>query len=63
MLLHATVNTSTRMILPNVPGMSREAGNLLLLVVYGVVALLIIALKKGRLAAPSRNHMNQPPTT
>jgi membrane protease YdiL (CAAX protease family) len=59
MLLHATINTSTRMILPNVPGMSREAGNLLLVVVYGAVALLIVALTKGRLAAPSRNHRLQ----
>jgi membrane protease YdiL (CAAX protease family) len=59
LLLHATINTSTRLILPNVPGMSREAGNLLLVVVYGVVALLIVALTKGRLAASSRNHRLQ----
>src|SRR4029079_15173093 len=59
LLLHATINTSTRLILPNVPGMSREAGNLLLVVVYSAVALLIVMLTKGRLAAPLRNHRLQ----
>jgi membrane protease YdiL (CAAX protease family) len=59
MLLHAAFNTSARLILPNVPGMSRAAGNLLLVVVYGVVALLIVAVTQGRLAAQSRNHMLQ----
>jgi membrane protease YdiL (CAAX protease family) len=49
MLLHATINTSTRLILPNVPGLSREDGNLLMVGVYGVAALLLIALTKGRL--------------
>ncbi len=49
MLLHATFNTSTRLTLPNAPGMSRETGNLLLVVVGGAVALT-----KGRLAALSR---------
>jgi membrane protease YdiL (CAAX protease family) len=63
MLLHATINTSTRMILPNVPGMSREAGNLLLVVVYGVIALLLVALTKGRLAAPATNHRLQSNST
>jgi membrane protease YdiL (CAAX protease family) len=52
MLLHAAVNTSTRLMLPNVPGLSRDEGNLLLVIVYGVVALFIVALTKGRLAAP-----------
>jgi membrane protease YdiL (CAAX protease family) len=52
LLLHTTINTSTRMILPNIPGMSRDEGNLLLVVIYGVVALLIVALTKGRLATP-----------
>lgn len=52
MLLHATINTSTRFILPNVPGMTREAGNLLLVVVYGAIALLVVALTRGRLASP-----------
>lgn len=51
MLLHTAINTSTRLILPNIPGLSREEGNLLLVVVYGVVALLVVALTKGRLAA------------
>ena len=55
MLLHAAVNTSARLILPNIPGLSRDEGNLLLVVVYGTAALLIVALTKGRLAAPSRN--------
>lgn len=50
MLLHAAINTSTRLILPNVPGLSREDGNLLLVLVYGAVALLLVALTKGRLA-------------
>lgn len=50
LLLHAAVNTSTRLILPNVPGLSREAGNGMLVVVYGAVALLIVVLTKGRLA-------------
>jgi membrane protease YdiL (CAAX protease family) len=59
MLLHAAINTSARLILPNVPGMSREAGNLLLVVVYGAVALLIIVLTKGRLAARSSNRIVQ----
>jgi uncharacterized protein len=53
LLLHATINTSTRLILPNVPGMSREAGNLLLVIMYGAMALLVVALTKGRLAAPA----------
>jgi hypothetical protein len=55
MLLHAAINTSARLILPNVPGLSRDEGNLLLVVVYGLVALLLVMLTKGRLAAPSRN--------
>jgi membrane protease YdiL (CAAX protease family) len=55
MLLHAAINTSARLILPNIPGLSRDEGNLLLVVVYGLVALLLIVLTKGRLAAPSRN--------
>ena len=50
MLLHATMNTTTRMILPNVPGLSRSDGNLLVVTVYTVVALLLIFLTKGRLA-------------
>jgi membrane protease YdiL (CAAX protease family) len=50
MLLHATINTTIRMILPNVPGLSRSDGNLLLVTVYTVVALLLILLTKGRLA-------------
>jgi membrane protease YdiL (CAAX protease family) len=55
MLLHAAINTSARLILPNIPGLSRDEGNLLLVVVYGLVALLLVVLTKGRLAAPSRN--------
>ena len=50
MLLHAAINTSTRLILPNVPGLSREDGNLLLVLAYGAAALLLVALTKGRLA-------------
>jgi membrane protease YdiL (CAAX protease family) len=49
LLLHATINTSTRMILPNIPGLSRADGNLLLVVVYGAVALLLVAQTRGRL--------------
>lgn len=63
LLLHATINTSTRMILPNVPGLSREAGNLLLVVVYGTAAFLIVALTKGRLAEPSKNRILQSAST
>lgn len=54
MLLHATFNTSTRLILPNVPGLSRAEGNLLLVIVYGAVALLLVAFTRGQLAARSR---------
>jgi membrane protease YdiL (CAAX protease family) len=50
MLLHTAINTSTRLILPSVPGLSRDDGNLLLVAVYGVVAVLLLALTKGRLA-------------
>jgi membrane protease YdiL (CAAX protease family) len=50
MLLHAAINTSTRLILPSIPGLNRNDGNLLLVVVYGAVALLLVALTKGRLA-------------
>jgi len=50
MLLHAAINTSTRLILPNVPGLSREDGNLLLVLAYGAAALLLVALTRGRLA-------------
>ena len=50
MLLHAAINTSTRLILPSVPGLSRDDGNLLLVVVYSAIALLVVALTKGRLA-------------
>jgi CAAX protease family protein len=53
MLLHAAINTSTRLILPSVPGLSRDEGNLLLVGVYGIVALLIVTLTKGRLAEVS----------
>lgn len=49
MLLHASINTSTRLLLPNIPGLSRADGNLLLVIVYGAVALLLVALTKGRL--------------
>jgi membrane protease YdiL (CAAX protease family) len=52
MLLHAAVNTSARLVLPNIPGLSRDQGNLLLVVSYGAVALLVVVLTKGRLAAP-----------
>jgi uncharacterized protein len=55
MLLHAAFNTSARLILPNIPGLSRDEGNMLLVVVYGLVALLLVVLTKGRLAAPSKN--------
>jgi membrane protease YdiL (CAAX protease family) len=51
MLLHASINTSTRLILPNIPGLSRDDGNLTLVVVYSAVALLIIVLTKGGMAA------------
>jgi membrane protease YdiL (CAAX protease family) len=57
LLLHAAVNTSTRLILPNIPGLSRDEGNLLLVVAYGAVALLLVVLTKGRLAARLRNHI------
>ena len=50
LLLHASVNTSARMILPAVPGLSRDTGNLLLVAVYGIVALLILGVTRGRLA-------------
>jgi membrane protease YdiL (CAAX protease family) len=50
LLLHASINTSTRLILPNVPGLSRDDGNLMLVLVYGAVALMLIVLTKGRLA-------------
>jgi uncharacterized protein len=55
LLLHAAINTPARLILPNVPGLNRDEGNLLLVVVYGLVALLLVVLTKGRLAAPSKN--------
>jgi membrane protease YdiL (CAAX protease family) len=50
LLLHASVNTSARMILPAVPGLSRDTGNLLLVALYAIVALLILGLSRGRLA-------------
>jgi hypothetical protein len=55
LLLHATFNTSTRLILSNVPGLSHEEGNLPLVVVYGTLALLLVALTKGKLAFPSEH--------
>ncbi|HEU5087640.1 MAG TPA: hypothetical protein VFT99_09350, partial [Roseiflexaceae bacterium] len=45
-----SVNTSARMLLPAVPGLSRDAGNLLLVAVYASVALLVLGLTRGRLA-------------
>ena len=51
MLLHAAINTSARLILPSVPGMSRDQGNLLLVAAYGAAALLVVALTRGRLGA------------
>jgi membrane protease YdiL (CAAX protease family) len=48
-LLHASINTSKRLILPNIPGLSRADGNLLLVAVYSTVALLLVALTQGRL--------------
>lgn len=59
MLLHAAVNTAARLILPNVPGLSRADGNLLLVAAYGIAALLVVVLTKGRLAEPSRSHRLQ----
>ncbi len=50
MLFHAAINTSVRMILPNVPGLSRDHGNLVLVGVYVLVALVVVVLTKGRLA-------------
>ena len=50
MLFHTTNNTSVRTILPNIPGLSRDDGNLVLVGVTSVVALLVVALTKGRLA-------------
>jgi uncharacterized protein len=55
MLLHAAINTSTRLILPNIPGLNRDDGNVLLVVVYGATALLLVALTKGRLAYVSEH--------
>jgi membrane protease YdiL (CAAX protease family) len=49
MLFHAAINTSVRMILPNVPGLSRDHGNLVLVGVYVLVALVVVVLTKGRL--------------
>jgi hypothetical protein len=50
MLFHATINTSVRLILPNIPGVSRDEANLVLVGVYVLVALVVVALTKGRLA-------------
>ncbi len=50
MLFHASINTSVRMILPNIPGVSRDEANLVLVGVYVLVALVVVALTKGRLA-------------
>jgi membrane protease YdiL (CAAX protease family) len=54
LLLHASVNTSARMILPSVTGLSRDTGNLLLVVVYSIIALVVVGLTGGRLAYSAR---------
>jgi membrane protease YdiL (CAAX protease family) len=59
MLLHAAINTSTRLVLPNVPGVSRGEVNLMLVGVTSVVALLIVALTRGRLAYSPEPTANQ----
>ena len=49
-LLHAAVDASTRTLLPTIFGTDRAAANLVPLIGFGVGALLLIGLTRGRLA-------------
>ena len=49
-LLHAAVDASTRTLLPTIFGAERAAGNLAPLIGFGVGAMLLIVVTRGRLA-------------
>ena len=58
-LLHAAVDASTRYLLPTIFGTDRAAGNLVPLIGFGVGAMLLIVLTRGRLAYhPGRDETN-----
>ncbi len=48
-LLHAAVDTSTRLFLPNIEGLTRAEGNAAILIAFGVWGLLLVAATRGRL--------------